>query len=409
MTRNNTPKGERLQIALFGRTNVGKSSVINAITGQNLAIVSEVKGTTTDPVYKAMELLPIGPVTIVDTPGLDDESKLGIERIKRAKDVLNKSDLILVIADGQTAEEDLSFEQEIILLAKKKKIPALLVMNKQDLWKEKEEKITSLGDISISAVTGYHIHEIKEMIANSFVADTKEQYLVRDLISKNDTIVLVVPIDESAPKGRLILPQQQVIRDILEVGAIAVICKDTEFESVLASSIKKPSLVITDSQVFGKVAELTPKEIPLTSFSMLFARYKGDLELFIKSIDIISSLKDGDTILIAEGCTHHRQCEDIGTVKIPNWLRKYTGKNLVFETSSGGTYPEQLDKYALVIHCGGCMLSRREMLYRLSITKEQHVPIINFGILIAEMHGILERVSQIYHPIFDKTPDSDKA
>ncbi len=391
MGLNETPKGERIHIALFGRTNSGKSSVINAMTGQDLAIVSEEKGTTTDPVYKAMELLPLGPVMIVDTPGLDDKSKLGAERVKRAKQVLKKSDFIIVVADGQTAERDLSVEKEILALAEKQGISSLLVLNKQDLWKEKEDRITALGHIGISAKTGYHIQELKELIALSFDPEKEERFLVRDLISKNDIVLLVVPIDEAAPKGRLILPQQQMIRDILEAGAAALVCKDTELEHVLAVSDRKPKLVITDSQVFKRVAEITPEEIPLTSFSVLFARYKGDLELFAKGVTKLKALKNGDTVLIAEGCTHHRQCNDIGTVKIPSWLNEYSGKKLIFETCSGESFPEDLKKYALIVHCGACMLNKAEMSYRISLSKEQNVPMINFGLLIAETQGVLER------------------
>ncbi len=391
MELNETPKGERIHIALFGRTNAGKSSVINAITGQDLAIVSEEKGTTTDPVYKAMELLPLGPVMIVDTPGLDDKSKLGNERAKRAKNVLRKTDLAIVVADGQTAEKDLSLEKEILALAGKQGISSLLVLNKQDLWEEREDSIAALGHIGVSAKTGYHIQELKELIALSFEREKEDRFLVRDLIEKDDMVLLVVPIDESAPKGRLILPQQQVIRDVLEAGASALVCKDTELKQVLADSGRKPKLVITDSQVFKQVAEITPEEIPLTSFSVLFARYKGDFELFLKGVEQLKQLENGDTILIAEGCTHHRQCKDIGTVKIPDWLSTYTGKKLIFETCSGESFPENLKKYALIVHCGACMLNKAEMSCRLSQSKEQNIPIINFGLLIAETQGVLER------------------
>jgi [FeFe] hydrogenase H-cluster maturation GTPase HydF len=272
-------------------------------------------------------------------------------------------------------------------------------MNKYDIWKERESTIAPLGDICVSAETGYHIHELKELIAKSFTPDEKERYLVRDLLSPNDLVLLVVPIDESAPKGRLILPQQQTIRDILEAEGAAVVCKDTELETTLSSLGKKPKLVITDSQVFGKVSKIVPEDIPLTSFSMLFARYKGDLELFMKGIEKIRGLKDGDTILIAEGCTHHRQCNDIGTVKIPNWLKQHTGKELNIETCSGGTFPERLETYALVIHCGSCTLSQREMSYRLSLAKEQNVPIVNYGLFIAEIQGILKRCMRIFEAV----------
>lgn len=391
MSLNDTPKGERIQIALFGRRNAGKSSIINAITGQNLAIVSEVKGTTTDPVYKAMELLPLGPVMLVDTPGLDDSGLLGDERVKKAKEVLNKTDLALIVADGKTAKKDLYFETDILELVKKKGIPSLIIMNKQDTWDFDESDVAPLGDICVSALTGYHIHELKELIAKSVSVEEPEKKLVSDLLTTGDFVILVVPIDEAAPKGRLILPQQQTIRDILDSGASAIVVKDTEFRQTLDTLGQKPRIVITDSQVFGKISAKTPTDIPLTSFSILFARYKGDLKALMDGANRVRDLKDNDTILIAEGCTHHRQCDDIGTVKIPNWLKQYTGKNLNFETCSGGTFPEDLDKYSLIVHCGGCTLNQKEMTYRLSTAQEQNIPIINYGILIAEIQGILSR------------------
>lgn len=391
MGMNDTPKGERLHIALFGRRNAGKSSIINAITGQDLAIVSDVKGTTTDPVYKAMELLPLGPVMIVDTPGLDDEGELGAERIKKAKTVLNKTDIALVIADGLEAYKDMSFEKEILSFIEKKGLPHLVILNKQDTWAKQEEEIASLGDICVSALTGYHINELKEAIAKIVPTEDDKLQIVGDLINPGDFVVLVVPIDKAAPKGRLILPQQQTIRDILESDATAIVVKEYELRDTLQNLGKKPKLVITDSQVFAKVSADTPKDILLTSFSILFARYKGDLKTLVSGVRAVENLKDGDRILMAEGCTHHRQCDDIGTVKIPRWLLAHTGKKLIFETSSGGGFPEDLSKYSLIVHCGGCTLGKKEMAFRLAEAKDQNIPIVNYGILIAYMQGILKR------------------
>lgn len=391
MSMNQTPGGERIHIALFGRRNAGKSSLINAITGQDLAIVSEVKGTTTDPVYKAMEILPLGPVMLIDTPGLDDEGVLGAERIKKARSVLNKTDLALLVADGAGANTDFSFEEEILELAKKKDIPVLVVLNKQDEWPDLEQEISSIGDICVSAKTGYHIQELKERIAHAIPSEDITHRLVGDLLSPGDFVVLVVPIDSAAPKGRLILPQQQVIRDVLESGATAVVCRDTELEDTLQRLGTTPRLVITDSQAFASVSKNTPENIPLTSFSILFSRYKGDLETQIQGIAAVETLQDGDRILMAEGCTHHRQCDDIGTVKIPKWLQEYTGKKLIFETSSGGSFPEDLSSYKLVVHCGGCTLPPREMAFRISEAKDQHIPIVNYGTLIAQIKGVLKR------------------
>lgn len=391
MSMNSTPKGERIHIALFGRRNAGKSSLINAITGQDLAIVSEIKGTTTDPVYKAMEILPLGPVMLVDTPGLDDEGTLGAERIRKAKSVLNKTDIALIVTDGAQAADNLSFENTILELTEKKKIPAILVLNKQDEWQEQEDKIATFGDICVSAKSGYHIHELKELIARKIPTEEQTGKIVGDLLSPGDFVVLVVPIDSAAPKGRLILPQQQVIRDVLESGAVAVVCRDTELTDTLNRLGQAPRLVITDSQAFEYVSKHTPEEIPLTSFSILFSRYKGDLAEQIHGVKALKNLKDGDTLLMAEGCTHHRQCEDIGTVKLPRWIREYTKKELIFETSSGGTFPENLEKYAMIVHCGGCTLSQREMSFRIAEAKDQHVPIVNYGTLIAGLKGVLKR------------------
>lgn len=388
---NQTPKGERIHISLFGRRNAGKSSLINAITGQDLAIVSDVKGTTTDPVYKAMEILPLGPVMLVDTPGLDDEGALGEERIRKARSVLNKTDLALIVADGKEAIKDFSFEQKILDLTKKKKIPTLVVMNKQDEWDFDESRLTTQGDLCVSCRTGYHIHELKERMAKSLPTEDQTGKIVGDLLTPGDVVVLVVPIDSAAPKGRLILPQQQVIRDVLESGAISVVCRDTELSDTLQRLGTPPRLVITDSQAFASVAKDTPKEIPLTSFSILFSRYKGDLETQLEGVRTLEELQDGDIILMAEGCTHHRQCDDIGTVKLPRWIREYTGKKLSFETSSGGGFPEDLSKYRMIVHCGGCTLSKKEMAFRIAEAKDQHIPIVNYGTLIAGLKGVLKR------------------
>ena len=388
---NETPKGERIHIALFGRRNAGKSSLINAITGQDLAIVSDVKGTTTDPVYKAMEILPLGPVMLVDTPGLDDEGTLGEERIRKARSVLNKTDLALIVADGREASADFSFEKTILELTKKKNIPAIIVLNKQDEWTSEEDQIKKYGDICVSSKTGYHIHELKEMMTKQLPVEDQTGKIVGDLLSPGDFVVLVVPIDSAAPKGRLILPQQQVIRDVLESGATAVVCRDTELSDTLARLGEKPRLVITDSQAFASVSKDTPKDIPLTSFSILFSRYKGDLETQLQGVRTLDELEDGDTILMAEGCTHHRQCDDIGTVKLPRWIQEYTGKKLQFETCSGGGFPEDLSKYKMVVHCGGCTLSKKEMAFRIAEAKDQNVPIVNYGTLIAGLKGVLER------------------
>lgn len=388
---NETPKGERIHIALFGRRNAGKSSLINAITGQDLAIVSDVKGTTTDPVYKAMEILPLGPVMLVDTPGLDDEGTLGEERIRKARSVLNKTDLALIVADGREASADFSFEKTILELTKKKNIPAIIVLNKQDEWTSEEDQIKKYGDICVSSKTGYHIHELKEIMTKQLPVEDQTGKIVGDLLSPGDFVVLVVPIDSAAPKGRLILPQQQVIRDVLESGATAVVCRDTELSDTLARLGEKPRLVITDSQAFASVSKDTPKDIPLTSFSILFSRYKGDLEIQLQGVRTLDELEDGDTILMAEGCTHHRQCDDIGTVKLPRWIQEYTGKKLQFETCSGGGFPEDLSKYKMVVHCGGCTLSKKEMAFRIAEAKDQNVPIVNYGTLIAGLKGVLER------------------
>lgn len=391
---NQTPKGERIHISLFGRRNAGKSSLINAITGQDLAIVSDIKGTTTDPVYKAMELLPLGPIMLIDTPGLDDEGMLGEERIRKARSVLNKTDLALIVVDGKEALDDFSFEERILELTQKKEIPALVIMNKQDEWDFDESQLATRGDICVSCRTGYHIHELKEQMAKSLPVQDQTGRLVGDLLSQGDFVILVVPIDSAAPKGRLILPQQQVIRDVLESGATAVVCRDTELADTLHRLGTSPRLVITDSQAFASVAKDTPENIPLTSFSILFSRYKGDLKTQLEGVRTLDELQDGDTILMAEGCTHHRQCEDIGTVKIPRWIREYTDRELYFETCSGGSFPDNLSKYRMIVHCGGCTLSKREMAFRIAEAGDQHIPIVNYGTLIAGLKGVLKRSVQ---------------
>ena len=394
-TLNDTPKGERVHIALFGRRNVGKSSLINALTGQDVSIVSPVKGTTTDPVYKAMELLPLGPVMIIDTPGLDDEGALGELRVQRTRDVLNKADVALLVTE--TAFGLGACELEILALARAKNIPLLAVFNKADLMPPPAAQLTHAAELvkapvhAVSSATKDGIEELKLALAKVVPEEADKFQIVGDLLSPSDIVVLVTPIDKAAPKGRLILPQQQTIRDILEADAIAVVTKEFELRETLASLGKKPRLVVTDSQVFAKVSADTPREVPLTSFSILFARYKGDLETLVQGAQAIETLKDGDRVLVAEGCTHHRQSDDIGTVKIPRWLRQHTGKNLVFEQFSGIQYPRELAHYALIIHCGACMLNRREMHYRIHQAKAAGVPIVNYGVLIAALQGILER------------------
>lgn len=385
---NHTPSSERLHIGIFGKRNAGKSSVINAITGQNLAIVSDVKGTTTDPVLKSMELLPLGPIVLIDTPGLDDEGELGELRVKKAYQMLNKTDLAILVVDGcvgMTAEDEAILEK-----IQKKEIPYIVVFNKKDLVEETAHAYMG-NAIWVSAVTGEHIHELKELFAKVASAEGKSKRLVGDLLSPLDFVVLVVPIDSSAPKGRLILPQQQTIRDILDAGAVPIVVKDTELSEMLEKLNAKPRLVITDSQVFGKVANIVPKDVPLTSFSILMARYKGDLKTVVYGASALDKLQDGDIVLISEGCTHHRQCEDIGTVKMPRWIKEHTNKDVYFEFTSGTEFPDDLSKYKMIIHCGGCMLNEREMKYRLKCAEDQQVPMTNYGTAIAHMKGILQR------------------
>lgn len=392
---NQTPQGERTHISLFGRRNIGKSSLINALAGQNVAIVSEVKGTTTDPVSKAMELLPLGPVLLTDTPGLDDEGMLGELRMQRTIDVLNKTDLALLVID---AEDGIgSCETELIARFQEKKLPYLLVINKSDLHQPSPEQIKEYAAKSgcpafaVSSQTSAGVDDLKKAITKALPDPDAGRRLIGDLLSPNDVVVLVTPIDAAAPKGRLILPQQQVIRDILESNAIAIVTKEFQLKQALASLAAKPRMVVTDSQVFAKVAADTPEDIPLTSFSMLFARYKGDLTALVDGAKAVEQLKDGDRILMAEGCTHHRQDDDIGTKKIPHWLLERTGKKLTFDHTSGIQYARNLKDYALIVHCGACMLNRREMLWRIQQAKDANVPIVNYGILIAALKGILPR------------------
>lgn len=392
---NQTPRGNRTHIALFGRRNAGKSSVINALTDQPIAIVSGVKGTTTDPVYKAMEILPIGPCTIIDTAGLDDEGNLGELRIKKTYEVLQKTDVALYIIDGKQGITD--HDRESIARIKKKNIPTIMVINKADEKAYTDEEVgvirkeLSLPVVRVSALESMGIGELKNKIIKELPNDEDKFKILGDLISPGDLVVLVTPIDKAAPKGRLILPQQQTIRDILESDAIAVVTKEFELKETLDSLGKKPKLVVTDSQAFLKVSADTPEDIMMTSFSILFARHKGDLEELVRGAKAIEKLKDGDKILISEGCTHHRQSDDIGTVKIPRWIRNMTGKQLIFEHTAGTNFKEKVKDYALVVHCGGCMLNRRAMMSRLGIAIDQEVPIVNYGVLIAYIHGILPR------------------
>ncbi|MCI8292505.1 MAG: [FeFe] hydrogenase H-cluster maturation GTPase HydF [Hespellia sp.] len=441
MNLNATPSANRVHIGIFGRRNAGKSSLINAITGQNSSIVSEVQGTTTDPVLKSMELLPLGPVVMIDTPGLDDQGELGALRIQKTYQILNKTDIALLIIDASTGM--LPEDHTILKQIQAKNIPYLIVKNKADLCSKKccsddscsndrinddtqqynagpdnnhsendpgkiclaQESESSddlrtipreIPTIAVSALTGENIHELKEFIATLAPKADKTRRIIGDLIQPSDFIILVTPIDSAAPKGRLILPQQQTIRDILDTDATAIVVKETNLKQTLAALGKKPSLVVTDSQVFEQVSSIVPKEIPLTSFSILFARYKGNLKTVVNGARAIAQLKENDQILISEGCTHHRQCEDIGTVKLPRWITEYTGKTFRFAFTSGGEFPEDLSEYQLIIHCGGCMLNEREIQYRMRCAEDAGIPITNYGIAIAYIHGILERSIEIF-------------
>lgn len=405
MGLNNTPMSERIHIGFFGRRNAGKSSVMNAVTGQDLAVVSDVKGTTTDPVYKSMELLPIGPVVMIDTPGIDDEGELGKLRVKKSYQTLNKTDTAVLVIDAAAgvSEEDGKLLEKI----RAKQIPCIAVLNKKELAEaedieriKKELDLDNKWIIEVSAAAGDGIFELKERIAEAAHQEEAENALVQDLLHPSDLVVLVVPVDSSAPKGRLILPQQQVIRDILEADAASVVVKENGLKDILGKLEKKPRMVITDSQAFGQAAKDTPADVPLTSFSILMARYKGNLEQAVRGVTELERLKDGNVVLISEGCTHHRQCEDIGTVKIPRWIREYTGKEIQIETTSGTEFPDDLSKYKLIIHCGGCMLNEREMKYRYSCAADQGIPMTNYGIAIAYMKGILKRSVELFSDLY---------
>lgn len=389
MGLNDTPQSERIHIGFFGRRNAGKSSVVNAVTNQQISVVSDVKGTTTDPVTKAMELLPLGPVVIIDTPGFDDEGALGEMRVKRTKQVLNRVDVAVLVVDGTVGKT--GADNELIEIFNDKKIPYIVAYNKSDI----SEQTDCPDGVAVSALDGTNIGLLREKIAHLTKTDDTKKKICGDLVSEGDFVVLVVPIDSAAPKGRLILPQQQTIRDVLESGATAIVVRDTELKSTLENLGKKPKLVITDSQAFESVSKDVPEDIYLTSFSILMARYKGFLKSAVEGATAIDRLKDGDRVLISEGCTHHRQCDDIGTVKLPRWLKNYTGKELVFETSSGKGFPEDLSPYSLVLHCGGCMLNEREVQYRRKFAEDSEVPFTNYGTAIAYMQGILKRSLQI--------------
>ncbi len=387
MGLNDTVSAERVHIGFFGKRNAGKSSVVNAVTGQELAVVSSVKGTTTDPVKKAMELLPIGPVVIIDTPGIDDEGMLGELRVKKTKQILAKTDVAVLVVDSDKGLDNT--DKGLISLFDERKIPYIVVYNKADLL----DKIPETGEkeIYVSAINGTNINELKEKIGAVSKGVENKKQIVADLLDDGDVVVLVIPIDESAPKGRLILPQQQTIRDILDANCTVVCCQDTELTQTLNALAKKPKLVITDSQAFGRVSKDTPDGIMLTSFSILFARYKGDLEALVSGAAKLSKLKDGDKVLISEGCTHHRQCNDIGTVKMPGWIKSFSAAEPEFHFTSGGDFPDDISEYSLIVHCGGCMLNEKEMQRRIEVAKNSGVPIVNYGIAIAQMHSILRR------------------
>lgn len=389
MSLNTTPVANRLHIGIFGCRNVGKSSVLNAITGQEIAVVSNQKGTTTDPVYKTMELLPLGAVVLIDTPGMDDEGTLGALRVQKSIQALNKTDLALLVLDGEVGYT--AFDLQLVQQFDERKIPFLVVVNKAETNDAMLSGYTAKNEILVSAKTGLNVEELKNRMSKMVQTEEQQYPIISDLINAGDMVVLVVPVDSSAPKGRLILPQQQTIREVIDANATALICQDTVLKTTLNSLGKKPKLVVTDSQVFATVNAQVPSDIPLTSFSILFARHKGDLALAVQGAAVVEQLKDGDAVLIAEGCTHHRQCDDIGTVKLPKWLTASTGKQLVFSFTHGTEFPQDVSKFALVVHCGGCMLNEREMKHRLANAKQQGVPITNYGILIAHLNGILER------------------
>lgn len=398
MSLNGVVSAERVHIGFFGLRNAGKSSVVNAVTGQELAVVSEVKGTTTDPVKKAMEILPLGPVVVIDTPGIDDEGALGEKRVEKTYGILNKTNIAVLVVDALRGKQQA--DEELISVFEKRSIPYIVVYNKSDLLAE--VPATKENEIFVSALKNENINELKEKMASLLKDDTKEKYIVSDLLDAGDTVVLVIPIDESAPKGRLILPQQMTIRDVLDKNCTVVCCQVNELKSTLYNLSKKPKLVITDSQAFGAVSKIVPDDLLLTSFSILMARYKGDLDALVDGAAKLNSIKDGDKILISEGCTHHRQCNDIGTVKIPGWIKNYTKSEPEFVFTSGGEFPEDLSEISLVVHCGGCMLNEKEMKYRLLCAKEQGVPVVNYGVAIAQMHGILKRSLGVFPQYYEK-------
>ena len=392
MSLNSSVSAERPHIAFFGRRNAGKSSVVNAVTNQRISVVSDTLGTTTDPVKKAMELLPLGPVVIIDTPGFDDEGVLGELRVERTREVLRRTDIAVLIVDGTVGMTDA--DEALLAELKSRGLPYVIAFNKSDLLTDSPDP--GEHEIFISAVTGEGIGELKERLAHLVGSGKKEKLIAADLVEPGDVVVLVIPIDESAPKGRIILPQQQTLRELLDHHCSVVCCQDTELRQTLDGLSKKPALVITDSQAFGKVSKDTPEDIPMTSFSILFARYKGSLDALIRGAETLKSLKNGDRVLISEGCTHHRQCGDIGTVKLPAWIRRYTGADIEYDFTSGAGFPDDLSPYRVVIHCGGCMLNEKEMQYRQKAAKDAGVPMVNYGIAIAAMNGILERAMKVF-------------
>lgn len=397
MSLNSTVSAERVHIGFFGLRNAGKSSLVNAVTGQKLSVVSEVLGTTTDPVKKAMELLPLGPVVIIDTPGMDDEGQLGEQRVLKAKQILRQTDIAILVVDGHKGLQ--TADRELIELFKNRNLPYITVYNKADLLPEIPKETET--EIYVSSGTKAGIFELKEKIARMVKSNESDRKIVADLVKAGDTVILVTPIDSAAPKGRLILPQQQTLRELLEAGVVSMVVRESELKEALDSLKTPPALVVTDSQAFQIVSQTVPREIPLTSFSILFARYKGDLAAVIGGAAALDRLKEGDKVLISEGCTHHRQCKDIGTVKLPGWIENYTGKKLSYSFTSGTEFPEDVSEYALVVHCGGCMLNEKEMKSRLKICTEQGVPVTNYGIAIAQMHGILKRSIEMFPDLLD--------
>lgn len=394
MSLNTTVSAERPHIAFFGRRNAGKSSVVNAVTNQKISVVSDTLGTTTDPVKKAMELLPLGPVVIIDTPGFDDVGALGALRVERTREVLRKTDIAVLVVDGTLGMTEA--DNALVAEFRERRLPYLVVYNKVDLLDV--VPAAQAQEIYVSAINGTGIDALKEKLAHIVRDEKKEKYIVADLVEAGDTVILVIPIDDAAPKGRIILPQQQTLRELLDHHCSVICCQPEELSATIAGLRKKPALVITDSQAFGKVAKLTPEEIPMTSFSVLFARYKGDLDNLIAGAEALSSLKENDRVLISEGCTHRRQCGDIGTVKLPAWIERFAGVKPRFEFTSGGSFPDDLSDYRVVVHCGGCMLNEKEMQYRQKAAQQAGVPMVNYGIAIAKMNGILDRALE---PIFN--------